>query len=157
MTWKQGKLQFGLIVGAAFVVALLGTIGMFAISQSNRRTRETETLLYQLEANARGLNADEWEAIGSLKIDSELHESSEHFRREILNNVEEIHALHNRRGFADSVQPAVSMYLIVMDEEFALVSNGQFDEAKELDHTRVDPNFAILDQAIHEAVSKFEI
>jgi diguanylate cyclase (GGDEF)-like protein len=157
MTWKQGRLQLGLIVGAAFIVALLGIIGMFAVSQSNRRTRETETLLYQLEANAQGLNATEWEAIGSSKIDSELHESSEHFRRGILNNVETIHALHNRRGFSDSVQPAVSTYLIAMDEEFALVSNGQFDEAKELDHTRVDPDFAILEQAIHEAVSKFDI
>src|SRR3984885_670213 len=157
MTWKQGRLQLGLIVGAAFIVALLGIIGMFAVSQANRRTRETETLLYQLEANARGLNANEWEAIGSLKIDSELHESSKHFRRGILNNVETIHALHNRRGFSDSVQPAVSTYLIAMDEEFALVSNGQFDEAKELDHTRVDPDFAILEQAIHEAVSKFDI
>jgi hypothetical protein len=91
-------------------------IGMFAVSQSNRRTREAETLLYQLEANARGLNANEWEAIGSLKIDSELHESSEHFRRGILNNVETIHALHNRRGFAESVEPAVFTYLNAMDE-----------------------------------------
>src|ERR1700685_2414637 len=136
MTWKQGRLQLGLIVGAAFIVALLGIIAMFAVSQSNRRSRETETLLYQLEANAQGLNAIEWEAIGSSKIDSELHESSEHFRNGILNNVETIHALHNRSGFSDSVQPAVSTYLIAMDEEFALVSNGQFDEAKELDHTR---------------------
>src|SRR3984957_1613131 len=157
MTWKQGKLQFGLIVGAAFVVALLGIIGMFAVSQANRRTRETETVLYQLEANARGLNANEWEAIGSLKIDSELHESSEDFRREILNNVDEIHDLHNRRGFADSVEPAVFTYLNAMDEEFALVSKGQFGGAKALDISRVDPSFAILKQAIHEAVSKFEI
>src|SRR3984957_13759964 len=157
MTWKQGKLQFGLIVGAAFVVALLGIIGMFAVSQANRRTRETETVLYQLEANARGLNANEWEAIGSLKIDSELHESSEDFRREILNNVDEIHDLHNRRGFADSVEPAVFTYLNAMDEEFALVAKGQFGEAKALDVSRVDPSFAILEQAIHGAVSKFEI
>src|SRR3984957_16345642 len=157
MTWKQGRLQLGLIVGAAFIVALLGIIGMFAVSQSNRRTRETETLLYQLEANAQGLSANEWEAIASLKIDSELSESSDHFRREILNNVEEVHALHNRKGFGDSVQPAVFTYLSAMDEEFALVSNGQFEEAKELDHTRVDPDFAILEQAIHEAVSKFDI
>src|ERR1700722_8964054 len=159
MTWKQGRLQLGLIVGAAFIVALLGIIGMFAVSQSNRRTRETETFLYQLEANAQGLNANEWEAIASLKIDSELSESSEHFHHEILNNVKKIHTFHNRRGFgfADNVQPAVSTYLIAMDEEFALVSNGQFDKAKELDHTRVDPDFAILEQAIHEAVSKFEI
>src|ERR1700733_14458871 len=144
MTSKQRRLQLGPIAGAAFLVALLGIIAMFAVSQSNKRSRETETLLYQLETNAQGLNANEWEAIASLKIDPELHESSEHFRREIVDDVETIHALHYRKGFSDSLQPAVSTYLIAMDEEFALVSNGQFDEAKELDHTRVDPDFAIL-------------
>lgn len=153
----RAKIRLGMIAGAGCLITSLGIISMLSVNQSNKRTRETETLLYQLEANAQRLNANEWEVITRLKIDSELHESAEHLRREILNNVEQIQALHNREGFADSVQPAVFMYLSAMDEEFALVAKGQFTEAKPLDHSHVDPSFAILDQAIHGAVSKFEI
>ena len=156
MTLRQGRLQLGMIAGAAALVAFLGILAMFALTQSNKRSRETETLLYQLQANAQGLNAHEWQAIASLNIDSELRESSEHLRREILNNLQMIHALQDRKGFADSVQPAVSTYLNAMDEEFALISNGLFDKAKEQDHSHVDPSFQILEQAIHEAVAKFE-
>jgi diguanylate cyclase (GGDEF)-like protein len=157
MTLRQGRLQLGMIAGATVLVASVGIIAMFALTQSNKRSHETETLLYQLEANAQGLNADEWQAIASLKVDPELHERSERFRREILNDLQMIHALKDRKGFADSLQLAVSTYLSAMDEEFALVSNGLFDQAQEQDHSRVDPSFVILEQAIHEAAAKFEI
>src|ERR1700733_9953627 len=131
MTLRQGRLQLGMIAGAAGLIAGLGILAMFAVTQSNKRSRETETLLYQLQANAQGLNANEWQAIASLKIDSELRESSEHLRREVVNNLQMIHALQDRKGFTDSVQPAVFTYLNVMDEEFALISNGLLDKAKE--------------------------
>jgi predicted signal transduction protein with EAL and GGDEF domain len=156
MTSTKGRLQLALIAGGAFLIASLGITAMFALSQSSKRSREKATFLYQLEANAQGLNANEWEAIASLKIDPELHESSEHLRREILNDLQKINALQGREGFADNVQPTVSTYLSAMDEEFVLVSNGQFDRAQELDHSRVDPSFAILEQTIHEDVTELE-
>ena len=87
----QGRLQFGLNVGAVFLVALLGIIAMIAVNESTKRTRHTQALLYQLEANARGLNANGWEAIATSKVDSDLRASAEHFRLEILNDVEMIH------------------------------------------------------------------
>jgi two-component system sensor histidine kinase/response regulator len=150
------RLRLGLIAGAAFLVAISGIIGLYVISESNERNRQTETFLYQLEANAQGLNSDEWEAIASMKIDSELHASSEDFRRGILNALQMIHSLQHQEGFADMVQPAASTYLSAMEEEFALISSGQLDEAREMDESRVDPGFARLDQEIHEALAKFE-
>ena len=72
MTSTKGRLQLALIAGGVFLIASLGITAMFALSQSNKRSREKATFLYQLEANAQGLNANEWEAIASLKIDSEL-------------------------------------------------------------------------------------
>jgi predicted signal transduction protein with EAL and GGDEF domain len=156
MTSRQGRLHLRVIAATAVLVASAGIMAMFALSQSNKRSRETEVLLYQLEANAQGLNANEWDAIASLKIDSELHESSEYFRRQILTDVQMINSLQEGKEFANQVQPAVFTYLTAMEEEFTLVSNGQFDEARELDASRVDPSFAILVQAVHEAVAKFE-
>jgi hypothetical protein len=138
MTSIKGKRQLWQIAGAALLVSLFGIIAMFAVSQSNKRSCETETLLYQLEASAQELNANQWEAIATLRIDSELDESSVHFRGEILNDVRLIHPLQNREGLTDEVHSAVATYLSTMDEEFALVSKGQVDKAQELDHSRVD-------------------
>ena len=57
---------------------------MVAVSQSNKRRHETETLLYQLKANAQGLGSNEWEAIADSKINSDVGESTQQFRLEIL-------------------------------------------------------------------------
>ncbi len=62
----------GLVVGAAFLVAISGIVGMYVINESNKRNRETEVFLYQLAPNAQGLNSNEWEAIAGSKIDSDL-------------------------------------------------------------------------------------
>jgi predicted signal transduction protein with EAL and GGDEF domain len=156
MTSTRNKLQLGLIASAAILITVMGIIVMFALSQANQRRHETETMLFQLEANAKGLNANEWEAIASLRIDPDVHESSENFRHEILSKVQMIHALQDRAGLADKVQPAAFAYLSTMQQEFAFISNGQLAEARELDAARVDPDFARLDQAIHQAISKFE-
>src|SRR5580704_14674644 len=156
MSSTNGNFRLWMIAGAGCFVTLLGIILMFLVSQSNKRRHETETLLYQLEANAQGLGSNEWEAIANLKVDSDVHESSEQFRREILNKLQMIHRFQDREGLVDKVQPAAYTYLSDMDQEFALISNGHLGEARELNDSRVDPDFDLLDQAIHEAIAKFE-
>src|ERR1700683_1661141 len=157
MTLTRGRLQLGLIAGAAFLITVLGIIAMLALSQTNQRRLETETLLYQLEANAQGLGSNEWEAIARLKVGSDVRDSSGHFQREILSELKRIHSFQDREGLADQVQPAASRYLSDMQQEFALISNVQLDEARELNISRVDPDFDLLDQAIDDAIAKFEI
>jgi hypothetical protein len=139
MTSTRNKLQLGLIAGAALLITVLGIVAMVAVNQANKRRHETETLLYQLQSNAQGLNANEWEAIASLKIDPDVRESSGVFRREILNKVQVIHTMYDHDGVVDEVQPAASAYLSTMQREFAYISNGQLTEARELDARRVDP------------------
>jgi two-component system sensor histidine kinase/response regulator len=156
MKLTTDRLRTGLIAGAAILVVVSGIIGLYAISASSERNRETEILLYRLEANAKGLNSNEWEAIASLKIDAELRETSEHFRAEIINSTQMAIRLQEREGLVDEVQPATATYLSAMDAEFALIESGQLDAARELDDSAVDPSFALLDQAILEAISKFE-
>ncbi len=77
---------------------------MYVINESSKRNRGTEALLYQLAANALGLNSNEWEAIAGSKIDSDLQASSEHFRREILTDLQQIHTLKDAEGLADKVR-----------------------------------------------------
>jgi predicted signal transduction protein with EAL and GGDEF domain len=146
----------GLIVGAAILITVAGIVAMVAVNQANKRRHETETLLFQLEANAQGLNANEWEAIASQNIDPDVQESSENFSREILNEAQIIHTMQDRDGRPDKVQPAASAYVSTMQQEFGFISNGQPHEARELDVLRVDPDFANLDHAIHEVISEFE-
>ena len=129
---------------------------MINVSQSNKRRHETETLLYQLEANAQGLGSNEWEAIAHAKVDPEVHQSYQQFRRDILTRLKMIHSFQDSDGLADEVQPAASKYLSDMDQEFALISNGHIAEARELNDLRADPDFDLLDQSIHEAISSFE-
>jgi two-component system, sensor histidine kinase and response regulator len=145
-----------MIASAGCFVTFFGITLMFLVSQSNKRRHETETLLYQLEANAQGLGSNEWEAIANLKVDSDVHESSERFRRDILTKLQMIHTFQSRQGLVDKVQPAASAFLSDMDQEFALISNGHPDEARKLNDSHVDPDFDLLDQAIHEAIAKFE-
>jgi len=156
MTLTRHRLQMGLIVGAAILITVAGIVAMVAVNQANKRRHETETLLFQLEANAQGLNANEWEAIASQKIDPDVQESSGNFRREILNEAQIIHTMQDRDGRLDKVQPAASAYVSTMQQEFGFISNGQLHEARELDVRRVDPDFADLDHAIHEVISEFE-
>ena len=151
-----GRHRLGMIAGAACLIVFLAIISMFAVSRSNKRRHETETQLYQLDADARGLGSNEWEAIATLKVDSDHYEEAQQFRREILNRLRLIHASQDREGLVDQVQLAASTYLSDIDQEFALISNGYLDEARKLNASRVDPDFDHLDQTIHEAITKFE-
>ena len=145
-----------MIAGVGCLITFVGIVSMVAVSQSNKRRHETETLLYQLEANAQGLGSNEWEAIADSKINSDVGESTQQFRLEILTKLQMIDAFQGRHGLVDKVRPAASTYLSDMDQEFALISNGRLDEARKLNDSRVDPDFDVLDQAIHQAISKFE-
>jgi two-component system sensor histidine kinase/response regulator len=156
MTRTQGRLRLGLIVGAAFLVATSGGIGLYVIGESNERTRATEILLFRLQANAQALNSTEWEGIASSKIDSTLYASSQKFRREMLNDLQMIEKLQRSEGSVENLKSAASLYLDAMEEEFVLVSKGKLDEAREADDARVDPSFALLNQTIQESISKFE-
>src|ERR1700683_981073 len=98
MTSTQSRLRLGMIVGSGCLITFLGIISMFAVSQSNKRRQETEALLYQLEANAQGLGSNEWEAIASSKIDTDVRESSRQFRRDILTKLQRIDAFQDREG-----------------------------------------------------------
>jgi predicted signal transduction protein with EAL and GGDEF domain len=152
----QHRIQLGLISGAAFLITVVGIIAMVGVNQSNKRRHETEALLYQMQADAQGLNANEWESVARLEIDPDVQESSEKFRNEILKKAQIIHTMQDRNGLVDKVQPAASAYISAMQQEFAYISHAQLAEAREFDERRVDPDFALLDQAIHEAISQFE-
>jgi predicted signal transduction protein with EAL and GGDEF domain len=131
-------------------------ISMVGLSQSNKRRHGTETLLYQLDANAQALGSNEWEAIADSNINSDVGETSQQFRREILTELQMIDAFQDREGLVDRVKPAASTYLSDMDEEFALISNGRLDDARKLNDSRVDTDFDLLDQAIRQAIARFE-
>ena len=152
----QHRIQLGLISAAAFLITVVGIIAMVGVNQANKRRHETETLLYQLQADAQGLNANEWEAIARLEIDPDVQESSENFLNEILKKAQIIHTMQDRDGLVDQVQPAASAYISAMQQEFAYISHAQLAEARELDKRLVDPDFSNLDQAIREAISQFE-
>jgi predicted signal transduction protein with EAL and GGDEF domain len=154
MMSTQGRLR--LIAGAGCLITFIGMISMIVLSQSNKRRHDTETLLYQLDANAQALGSNEWEAIANLKVDSDNRESTRQYRGEILNELQVIDAFQDREGLVDKVRPAASTYLSDMDQEFALISKGRLDEARKLNDSRVDPDFDLLDQAIRQAIARFE-
>ena len=156
MTSTQGKPQLWLNVGAVFLLALLVIVAMIAVNESTKRTRHTQALLYELEANARGLNANEWEARATSKVDSDLRARINNFRLEILNDLEIIHKLKGDGRLTDKVHPAAAAYLGAMEQEFSLISNGHMAEARESDEARVDPDFDALEQTIDEAILNFE-
>lgn len=144
----QNRIRLGLIVGATFLIAMTGIVGLYLINQSNERNHKIEASLYELAASARGLDSNEWEGIARSKIDFELHESSELFRSAILQALQALRTLQGREALLVKVQPSALAYLGATEEEFALISRGQIDEAREVDEARVDPAFDRLEQAI---------
>ena len=138
------------------LVAFSGIAVLLAISRANRRSNQTEALLYRLRSNALGLNASEWEGVASAKIDSDLDAKFQQFHRDMLSNMQMLQLLQNRKSLVDQVQPAASTYLSAMNDEFELLSDGRIEEARKVDDSRVDPSFAVLEQAIDEAIAKFE-
>src|SRR3984957_7043557 len=115
-----GKLRLGMIAGAGGLIILLGIIWIVFVSKSNKRRHETETVLYQLEASAQGLGSNALEAIAHSKVDSDVHATSQQFRRDILTELEMLHKFRDREGLVDKVRPAASTYLSDTDQEFAL-------------------------------------
>jgi len=156
MTSTQTRLRLVLIASAGCLIIFLGIVSIYAVNQSDKRRLETETLLYQLRANAQALGSNEWEATANSKVDSDLHHSSEGLRREILNELQTIRALQHRERLADKVEGIASKYLGDTEQEFALIANGDLHAAREMNHLRVNPDFDLLDQAIHEAIARFE-
>jgi predicted signal transduction protein with EAL and GGDEF domain len=152
----QGRLRLVMIACTGCLIIFLGIISIFAVNQSNKRNYETETLLYQVDADAQSLGSNEWEAIAGMKVDSDVHESWQRLRLEIINKLQMIQAVQNHEELVDRVEPVASIFLSDIDQEFALISNGHVNEARELNDSRVDPDFDLLDRAIHDAITKFE-
>ena len=128
MIFSGGRLRLQLIVVAAFLVAIAGIIVLYAISKSNERNRVNEIVLYQLQSNAHEMNSNEWEAIASGKVDSDLRAKAEFFRHEILNDLQTIRSIQGPEALTENVRSAASAYLSAIDQEFELISNGQLDE-----------------------------
>jgi signal transduction histidine kinase/CheY-like chemotaxis protein len=141
---------------AAVLVAFSGIALLLVISRDNRRSNQTEALLYRLRSNALGLTASEWEGIASTKVDSDLDAKFQQFHRDMLGDIQMLQLLQNRKSLVDQVQPAASTYLRAVNDEFELLSDGRIEEARKVDDSRVDPSFAVLEQAIDEAIAKFE-
>ncbi len=145
-----------MILGAAGLVVFFGIAMLIVISKANRRSNQTETLLYRLRSNVLGLNASEWEAIASGKIDSDLDVKFRQFHLGVLNDLHMIQLLQNRESLMGQVQPASSGYLSAINEEIELISEGRIEEAREVDDSRVDPSFEILEKATDDAIANFE-
>ena len=147
------RLRKWMILGATILVVLFGIAGLIVISRANRRSNQTEELLYRLRSNVLGLNASEWEAIASGKVDSDLDAKFQQFHRGVLNDLQMIQLLHNRESLMGQVQSAGSGYLSAMNEELELITRGQTDEAREVDDSRVDPSFEVLEKATDDAIA----
>src|ERR1700722_8327394 len=145
-----------MILGAAVLVVFLGIMTLIFISQANRRSNQTEALLYRLRSNVLGLNASEWEAIASGKIDSDLDGKFRLFNGGVLNDLKMIQLLQNRERLMGQLQSAASGYLSAMNEEIELISGGRIEEAREVDDSRVDPSFDLLEKAIDDAIANSE-
>ncbi len=130
------RLRKWIILGTAILVVFFGIAVLIVISQANRRSTQTEALLYRLRSDALGLSASEWEAIASRKIDSNLDAKFRQFHGDVQNDLQKIQMLHNRESLLGQVQPAASSYLSATNDELELLSNGRSDEAREVDESR---------------------
>ncbi|HTC64596.1 MAG TPA: response regulator [Candidatus Saccharimonadales bacterium] len=145
-----------MILVAAVLVVFFGIAVLVVISQANKRSNQTEALLYRLRSNVLGLNASEWEAIANGKIDSDLDAKFRQFNRGVLNDLHMIQLLQDRESLMGQVKSAASGYLSAMNEEIELISEGRTDEAREVDDSRVDPGFEVLEKATDDAIANFE-
>jgi diguanylate cyclase (GGDEF)-like protein len=140
-----------LVVLAAVVVAVVAGCGISWVHGYAAERGKLKDLLGELETAAYRQSALEWQVItqpGRLpQLAEEWHEVDEETHR----LAEQLWRLDSASEKARTVHDAFERYDVAVEQQFALLEQGQVVPAREVDVQRVGPAFAVLAQALAAA------
>jgi hypothetical protein len=140
------------IKSVVFLVITLVLAGfLFLFSQISGRSYETVTLLTSVQASAYKMSATEWAIISKGQVEPEDAENVSRTREEIQSLFDQARALSPNNADLASASEALNNYLVAIDEEIALLTSGNLEEAKRLDEEKVDPTFEFLSESLSKA------
>jgi hypothetical protein len=143
------------VVLAAVLVAAVAGYGISRVHGYAAERGKLKDLLGELESAAYHESALEWQAIAEprlrLQIAEEWHEVDEATHQ----LTGQLRLLDPASAEGRMVHDAFERYDAAVEEQFALLEQGQVAEAKEVDEQRVRPAFAVLAQALAAADRRY--
>jgi PAS domain S-box-containing protein len=112
--------------------------------------RRGETTVALLRGAVAAVNALEWQAIAKGRLTPEMSGQRNISRSEIRRCFDDLRRLEFQQPQFGDAERHQRVYDEAVDEEFALLAAGRFQEAEQLDEARVDPAFIELDQTLGE-------
>lgn len=138
---KRGPKPLYLIL-FIIIIVLVSILVNAAIRRSLDQNEEAILAIQRLEGQAYQLSALEWEAIGERATSPEVMESVDATLWEIQTILTEL-----EQRDPNNIQPVregFSFYISALEEEFQLISAGDYEQAKEVDEETTDPAFEKL-------------
>lgn len=139
------------LVAVPFIV--LSAIGIiFYLFEHTFWHLEAETSVTRMWEEASRLNALEWQAVATKKVDPELFDEVNQLRYRMDQTISETAAAHIDEYASTRLRQTFDTYMSDVDRELRLISTGNLDEAELLTEKQSDPAYSNLSEAI--ALSK---
>jgi Four helix bundle sensory module for signal transduction len=131
-------------VVATLAIALAAAITIIAARRLADTQRQAVTFLEEINEQAYRLNGIEWKIIATGEIKAADREQIADARAKTEQDLTKLEREPFQDGTFSRVRAVLRTYQAATDEEFALLSAGKLEEAKEVDETKVDPSFEEL-------------
>jgi PAS domain S-box-containing protein len=154
---KRGKkLRLSTVLIAAVVVVALTAGNLFFFNQQAEKSRGIGNLLSQMERYAHRLNTLEWQIIATEELDSGARESLPNILRAMEATFKTLSDDDDEGEVFQGVKHAYGAYREAIEAEFALLAEGNMQQARALDKQRVEPSYAAFLQVLNAAASFHE-
>lgn len=152
---KDRRRSFSTIAGC-IVLAGITVLAVVALDNEADENRQVAMQLAEIETKAQNINALEWQAIAEGEAASEAVRELVEVRSQLLAAVSSLQARYPKATVLSRFNQTYSEYSAAVDEEIRLLQAGDFEQARELDESRVDPSFDELMGALGQTRGAFE-
>ena len=158
ISFTKNKRQISglLVLTLVFIIALAAVGANSALRHSIEESEHAEISTLRLQEFAYQLSALEWQSIGEGQISSEIVEDVHNTREEMERSMGALEQLDPNSENLRSVRQAYAAYDSALTEEFRLITQGDFDQARLFDEEQVDPDFNDFIQALAETSATYE-
>ena len=134
-----------------FFITLTAIVANTLLRNGIEEIEHSVDLLLRIQGFANHLSALEWQAIGEGQMTSEIDEAVHNVQAEMEQAMGDLEQINSNSELLISVQQSYLVYASNISEEFRLITEGNFVQARLVDEERVDPSFNVLTQALTSA------
>jgi PAS domain-containing protein len=126
------------VVTCAFLVAILASMGLMALSRWAKESSSASLELVQMSSDLHALDALEWQAISKGSVDAAL----QHDASALFTHLDRVTPAEKK------LRDAIAHYHRALEQEFKFLAVHDLAAAREVDAQQVDPSFEKLEKMI---------